>query len=362
MIGLAVTADYELFLGANYAGADEVLFEPTRQLLALAQQHHVPLTLFADVCSVWAHRRYGLDRFADKFEAQLKEAVQHGHDVQLHLHPHWESAVYRSGKWCVPEGSALHISEVLDSADLIVRGRISLESLLRPISPVYRCLAFRAAGLALQPGERTLIGHLVRAGLFVDSSIAKGYTLKTDTVMLDYTKSPPLANWWITEQTGLVPGAPPGLFEVPIATFELPLADRIRFLVRRALRVRQRRGAPLSRSVRRSPLSHGVALLAGNARYFGWRPKFLFSVDTKGFTAKMLLRGFHNYISAHDTECPVYTSMILHPKLLFSEQLELLTVIFECLRRTYREQLDFVTLAQIARKVRPAPPVIRGLN
>jgi hypothetical protein len=358
MIYLAVTADYELFLGVNYAGADEVLFEPTRQLLALAQQHHVPITLFADVCSVWAHRHYALDLFADKFEAQLKEAVQHEHDVQLHLHPHWELASYQSGEWCVPEASRFHLSEMPNAANLITRGRLYLESLLRPIAPAYRCVAFRAAGLALQPSERTLIGNLVRAGLFVDSSIAKGYTLKTDTLIIDYKKCPSLPNWWLTEQTGLQPGEPPGLFEVPIATFELPLADRVMFLVRRALRVGRRRGAPLSRSRRRSRLSHGVALLAGNARYFGYRPKFLFSADTKGFTAKMLLRGFHDYISAYDTERSVYVSMILHPKLLFSEQLEILSTIFKCLRRTYREQLEFVTLAQVARQVSSVPPVV----
>jgi hypothetical protein len=84
-IDIVLTFDYELYLGRNFLPDDDILFRPTERLFQLGEQLSLPLTFFPDVCSAWAHRQFGLDDFAQRFDAQMVEVARCGHDVQLHI-------------------------------------------------------------------------------------------------------------------------------------------------------------------------------------------------------------------------------------------------------------------------------------
>ena len=88
-IYILYSADYELFLGGNYCNETEVLINPTNDLLNLFDDLKIPITLFADIFSILRYKEKELLDFPDSAEKQLKDAIRRGHDVQSHVHPHW---------------------------------------------------------------------------------------------------------------------------------------------------------------------------------------------------------------------------------------------------------------------------------
>ena len=368
-----LSADYELFLGRNFLSAAEVLFAPTDELFAACRAAGVPLTLFADVGSVWAHRRFALDDYADRFEAQLRDAVGRGHDVQLHLHPHWLGARFATGEWRIAT-ERMTLAECgfgagSDEAPAIIRRGVDyLEDLLRSVDPGYRCLAFRGAGLALQPREGELIAALLAAGIAVDSSVVKGVAVTTDAIAMDYTRTPEAANWFMAPDSGISQAAPAGLFEVPIATFRLGLPRRLGFLLRRLRAVGQMRGSGLSRARRQTRWANLRTLVRDNLRYLGGDPWFVLSADTKGLTADLLSGGFDDYVHRHRSSETIVVSLICHPKLMFRRQLDLLRSFVDRVRGRYGEEVGFATFSAMAGEVlaanaaRAATPLSEGVK
>ena len=350
-IYILITADYELFLGRNFVSNDEVLFKPTEQLLKVCRELEVPITFFADVCSVWAHRKYDLEEYCRSFESQMTEALDTGHDVQLHLHPHWLESSYSGGEWQIST-ERMYLSEFgfgsgEDEAPAVIgRGIEYLNDLLLPKEPSYRCLAFRAAGLALQPDEHRLIESLIENGITIDTSVARGLRLTMDTVRIDYTGLPSAANWFMNSDSGISGEAPDGLFEIPIATFRCSPLSRIGFLWRRARSVGMRRGAGISRSARQTKWSNLKTMLLYNLRYVYTNPYFSLSCDTKGYNSRMLIDGLDRYIRQHQNDNEIFASMINHPKLMFEPQLNLLKEFVTESRNRYGARIKFITCSQ----------------
>lgn len=352
-IELCVSFDYEVFLGENFKDEEEVLFEPTRRLLALCRELALPVTFFGDVCSVWAYRDQGLEGYAGEFERQLRLCVREGHDVQLHLHPHWMAAVRDGDRW-IHRPDRLYLEEFGfgpeegSSTGLIRRGVGYLEGLLRPVDPGYRCIAFRAPGLVLQPREADLLGALIDAGIVIDSSIAKGVRVVTEDVAFDYRGMPPAANWRMSRASGLTEDESGELLEVPIATFSMNRMRRLAFLVRRALSVGKRRGAGITREASPSRLRRLSGLIARNLHYLEATPVFILSSDTKGFDREMLLDGLSAYTEEHRGCARIVTSMLNHPKLMFEGQFALLREFVEGARGRFGDRLKFTTFQTVA--------------
>jgi hypothetical protein len=352
IINLLITADYELFLGRNFLSHDEVLFEPTRELLDMADRIDTPVTLFADVCSVWAHRENGLDEYADEFEHQMRDAVSRGHDVQLHIHPHWLLSRFRDGEWHISTEKMYaaelgYDSDPFSAPSVIDRGVTYLNGLLQPVKSEYKCMAFRAAGLALQPRERELIAALLENGIQIDSSVAKGVRFELDTVEVDYRKVPSSANWYMSPESGIEEDSREGLFEVPVGTFRTDISTRIGFLVRRAKSVRMLRGTGISRSKRQTRWSNLRTMLMYNLRYLYTNPWFNLSCDTKGYNLRMLLDGFDEYMRRHGADDEIFLAMINHPKMMFAQQLKLLELFVTEVGNKYKDRIRFNTFPEV---------------
>lgn len=352
-IVLLPSFDYELFHGRGYLDDETTLFSPTRQMLNAARRKQIPITLFADVCSVSAHRAHGLNEYSNKFEAQLSEAIETGHDVQLHVHAHWNSSSYDGSVWHLREPKVTLSDfgfETNIPRTIISDGVRYLERLLQPRMAGYRCVAFRAGGLALQPDEQQLVRILLDSGIRMDSSVAKGLKIIADTLSIDYTGLPAAANWRISPASGIHTSAQDGIFEIPIATFQMPMAQRFAFLIRRALAFRQQRGAGLALARRQTRWVNLRTLVKRNLRYLTRDPVFMFSADTKGFTRAMLIRGFQQYVSRHSasSDDPIYVSMMSHPKLMFKEQEHLFFDVLEGLRQKYGSHLSLATFSMVA--------------
>ena len=75
MLIVCPTIDYEIFLGKNLLSTDEILFKPTEKILKLWKDFNINGTFFPDVCSVWQHKKFGINNYVETFESQMKKAV-----------------------------------------------------------------------------------------------------------------------------------------------------------------------------------------------------------------------------------------------------------------------------------------------
>ncbi len=229
MIYILYSNDYEVFLGGNYLPERDVLISTTENLLTSCDEINVPMTLFCDVTCLWRYRELGFEEFPDAVEQQLAQTIKRGHDVQAHIHPHWQgtevshgndgSTSYRVdpakfliGNWSPTDGSSL-----LDfCVEVFSRAKRHLEELLTPFNPNYECIAYRAGGYGVQPNSRDIYGALQESGYKIDSSIVPGMTYETDVNRIDFNNTPSLGNYSIDPNKGLGEASDEGVFEIPV--------------------------------------------------------------------------------------------------------------------------------------------------
>lgn len=234
MLNIAITFDYELFLGANYASDDEILFSPTDRIIKLLNLKGVTSTFFADVCSVAAHGRYGLNSYVSLFENQLRQMVESGHDVQLHLHPNWLLSEYIGGQWDFNTSHyRLHdfgfdAEHGFEAQKIIHDGKAYLEKTLQIAKPDYKCIAYRAGGYSVQP-HADLFGALRDEGIIIDSSVCSKQHIDSSINKYDFRYIPKTTNWWIEpdKDFSYEGSSLRGVFEVPIPADKNSLPRRL---------------------------------------------------------------------------------------------------------------------------------------
>ena len=248
MLHLVLTFDYELFFGKNYETCDEVLFKPAAMIAQILSNHNVPGSFFADTCSVFAHEREGDSDYVRKFKEQLMDLNQMGHDVQLHIHPHWQKTKKENGEWKFPEDwYRIHDFDLRggEAVDIIREGIAFLKETLLPVDDNYRCIAYRAGGYCIQPYDE-LVNVLYDEGIRIDSSVCMYMDNTVPSRFYDYKKLPSTMNWWLQPNIPIQKSKkekPEGraLLEIPIGYYKQNLCDRIRL----GKKVTYRHGKPL---------------------------------------------------------------------------------------------------------------------
>ncbi|NPV90434.1 MAG: hypothetical protein HPY50_06655 [Firmicutes bacterium] len=228
MLYLFFTADHEMYFGENWASEYEVFIDPTYRLMGVLERYDIPLCLMTDVCSMLRYRELRIERpYVSQMNEQIISAIKRGHDVQLHIHPHWMTSDYVDGRWRFDSSHySLHKFGFTDNdagAKRIIReGKEYLENLIKPVDDTYECMAFRAGGWCLQP-EKEFIEALLTAGIKVDTTVFYGGYRKTDTHYYDFRRVPPKTHWWINPRQGLnCEGEKDGknMFEVTIGSYQ----------------------------------------------------------------------------------------------------------------------------------------------
>lgn len=225
MMYLSITFDYELFFGNNNGSYDDVLFQPTYNLINTLEEKGISATFFADVCSIPVAQKYNQISYIDGFSKQIQYMTQHGQDIQLHLHPHWFYSRWENGQWSFSnKGYRLHEFEKTGEIhNIIFNGIQYLNETLRPINSSYRCIAYRAGGFSIQPHE-FIISALYDNGIRIDSSIAPYLSTKSEANIYDYKHPLEGLNWYISNNDEWWKNSTSGkyLFEIPIATVDKP--------------------------------------------------------------------------------------------------------------------------------------------
>lgn len=351
MLVICPTADYEIYLGRNLLPPEAVLFEPARKLLALWDEFGIRATLFADVCSAWRHRECGSPEFADRFEAQLRDAVAAGHDVQLHLHSEWLSATRGADSWSfAPRTGSLHDlgfdrEDPRGAPALIRRGKRYIEELLGPARPGYRCMAYRAGGWILQP-ESPLIAALHEAGIRVDASVIPGARLLRTDYRIDYRAVPDRTYWFVDPERGLAvdSGRREDLLEISIAAYRGPMLPLHHALSQMRLRRRARRapepprGSPMVTTSRRPGLRRRMQMKYQKLNI----PRALDVADTH----EAMLTTLRWYLRHFDCESQdQVVCMNGHPKDTYDYHLEEARRFFHEVGTRYRGRVQFESLA-----------------
>lgn len=227
-IKILLTFDYELPLGycVDY---NRGLFTPAALLLERANKLGIPVVLFADVCSAIRFETWDKTKYHDQFVGQLRDALRNGHDVQLHVHPHWMTSTFSDGVFHPSldyslsqfrtEKNSLIIENIIEKAFQ------KLDAIAKATNPGYRCVAFRAGGYDVEPESSRILHKLHALGVRIDSSVIKGYFLDYGFSKVDYTGAPQSSSWMVSLDGPLVATAENGMWELPVISRPLTLSD-----------------------------------------------------------------------------------------------------------------------------------------
>ena len=345
MIRLALSFDHELSLGGtdDYAAN---LFAPTDRLLDLARELAVPITLFTDVACAMRFREWAADRFFVPYQRQIARALSEGHDVQLHIHPHWFDSSFVGGRFRPSKSFALddfaRRAWPHNIEGIIKRGVAFLSELGTTASADYRCLAYRAGGFNLAPQTARIVLALLDNGILIDSSIAKGFYFESAISRVDFRTMPAEANWFIGTDGPLHVPAAAGLFEVPIASRPRTPLNNVPNLVKRVV-YRRRAPAQSGRGVH-----EGNTTTAQKVARLAPRSAWMLSFDGYAESVSDQMRTLKHHVKHHDTSDEIICAAISHPKNMGEHSFGMLREFVNRVRRYYGRGVQFCSFRQIA--------------
>lgn len=159
------------------------MLEPTNDLLRIAENKDLRYTFFVDVGYLIASESVSeLSEERGLVLNQLKTLLSKGHDIQLHIHPHWEKAEYTNGEWIMHSDSHYRLNnfELEEAKGIVRKYKSRLEEYIGRSVKVYR-----AGGWCVQPFE-PLAETFKEIGLVADSSVIPGFRMVTDQYAVDF--------------------------------------------------------------------------------------------------------------------------------------------------------------------------------
>lgn len=321
---IILTIDYELFLGKETGSVQEIMIEPISKLSSILDKNGSKMTVFWDVLHYYRLlelEKNFMELKQDRLliEEQVLDLLKKGHDIQLHLHPHWLDAKYENRKWIfIYDRFKLHkLLKDKNSKDInTVLGCVTLakklmEDLIRKVKPDYRVNTFRAGGYLIEPFS-TLRDALVANEIKIDSSVCPDLVNDNEIFSFDF-RSYPNESIYSFEYSPKQIVNSGSFIEIPITTIKIPALLNIYFTLLRILKYShlesERKGS-------------------GTGDYFkavGFLGiKRLLSIAHPRFRQLTTDGSFKERFTYKFNRVPEYSTMILHPKLLNSHTLSIL--------------------------------------
>lgn len=302
--------DYEVFFGRQTGTVQRTLLEPSEALCKIASQYDVPLVFFVDIGFLLRLYEEGrkfplLMRDYERISRQLEQFVAAGHELQLHVHSHWEDSRWNGDSWDLDTRRyRLHdfgSAEILDILRRYTKG-------LRALTSGSDVFAFRAGGWVIQPFAK-IREQLLDVGISIDSTVFAGGKADSETHHFDFSACPNQSHWFF-EDDPLVASTNRTFLEVPIASTKLSPFFYWRFAVDKAL------GKSSTR-----PSGDGKAIPLGRVDLLRKLSSWTTSVvSLDGYKASFLERAFAQYKAEGKTDFVV----IGHPKSLAPYSLQVL--------------------------------------
>ena len=172
-----LSQDYELFFHES-GSVQKCLFDPCEALLEFARKPDSGITFFVDAGMLLCMQRHlDADRAMrgtlDDVKRHIETLARAGHEIALHVHPHWEDTRWTDDGWDF-SGTRYQFRDFSDEEiERIFRDYASLLAELSGHAPT----SYRAGGFCVEPFAR--IGPvLADIGITVDSSVLPGALLR----------------------------------------------------------------------------------------------------------------------------------------------------------------------------------------
>lgn len=309
-----------------------------------------------------------MDKFPDQVDDQLRNVVRRGHDVQMHIHPHWPktdidrredgSTHYNFDSiWMYP---GPHFEDLYGfMLKHLLAGREYLNSLLKEVLSDYECVAYRAGAYGIVPGEKKILAALEDAGYLIDSSVVPGYPgIDVPTKQVNFYNVPKQGNYRLSRKSGLTQPADEGLFEIPVAATVVHGLRPLLHLKLKSLRnhlfgkqnLHANRGYTANEGFRRnrpvakqSLASRAKRIITRSLSCSHWR-----MMDITNDTRAML-DITHSYIRKYQNESKdLFFSVSFHPKDYIPSMQEAIKKYHRMLKRYYGDNIRAITFSQAA--------------
>ena len=307
-----ITLDYEIFFGKISGDAHSCLIEPTRRILEICDPLNIKLSVFVDVGYLLALKKQAktTPHLFDTYKLIVKELkllVTNGHDLQLHIHPHWEDSYFDGSKWIFH----LHRYRLGDfECETIERIVAEYKDELEKISQK-RVFAYRAGGWCIQPFVK-LRQALATHNIFLDTTVfPHGYN-KDQNRFYDFRAAPDKTSWRFAESP--LEEAEEGFFmELPISSYKVPPKFFWQMVANRFL----------GNSTLHRPFGNGKAINNSTRHLYRLLTTSSYSVvSIDGFKAKYLQSAFEFYLKKYESTSDDNNFVIIgHPKAFTSYSL-----------------------------------------
>ena len=281
---ILLSLDYELFFGQATGTVDNCLIRPTEEAARIARRHGAFFSLFVDALYLQSlaeeARRYPrLQPDLDAVRRQLTALKEEGHDIQLHLHPHWKDSHFDGEAWQLDTHRyKLHDFDFVEIASLVGSAKSLLTGIVGDT-----VFAFRAGGWCLQPFPRIASG-LLEHGIWLDSTVFPGGVSDDRDRWFDFSTAPESDIWHFSSDPNRVDTDGPFL-EIPISAMRVTP-----FLFWRMAMSRKILSTPTHK-----PFGDGSSLSWGRGYYLQKLTKSTISVASMdGLKAGMLTRAFRS--------------------------------------------------------------------
>jgi len=215
-----LTLDYELFFGPGVGTPQRSMIAASNKLLAVLQDYDAKAVFFVDATYLVQLKALkqdypALQKDYDDVVGHIQYLEHEGHQIQLHIHPHWVDSLHDGQAWKLDTHRYRLMDWSQKDAAKIITDSVS--ELNRHLS--HKVFAFRAGGWCIQP-----FSHIARAlaenGITVDSTVFKKGRAASDTHVFDFTAAPALTHWSFTSDPCVVDTT--GYFrEIPISSMSI---------------------------------------------------------------------------------------------------------------------------------------------
>lgn len=184
------TYDYEIYFGENHGTVENCIIRPTNELIRISNTHNVKFVFFVDSGFI-----IKLDEYRKRFPIlekdyiaitqQIKYLSETGHDIQLHIHSHWEDCSFDGNKWLI-NTKRYKLSDFSDAeiSDIVYRYKKVLEDITST-----NINAFRAGGWCIQPFIK-FKNAFIKHGIKIDSSVFRNGKFNSAEYSYDFTNAP----------------------------------------------------------------------------------------------------------------------------------------------------------------------------
>ena len=88
-----LTFDYEVFLRRS-GSINKCILKPTSLIIDNLQRNNIKAVFFIDILQLYMLRKVNQIDDYDILKNNILELLKNGHQVELHVHPHWIDAIY----------------------------------------------------------------------------------------------------------------------------------------------------------------------------------------------------------------------------------------------------------------------------